>query len=247
LTIFWPMKRSRKPENKEETIAVEREKLAKKFGVPERSITLDYVAARIEAEEPQLRLKIQIRNWQKAFGVVSIIAVIATAGFFLSRQQAPVIPYVAMVDRSMRVQAIALPAAASKDILAAVKDGEIRRWLQDARTIISDWPALQVTLKSVMNRSAGSATVFLRGWYGTYRPDKRAENETVTVEITNILPRSADTFELEWTEHVYAHTGEFLRNELWKGLLTVAMNPAGNLEENPTGFHVTQVQWSKRS
>jgi type IV secretion system protein TrbF len=68
-----------------------------------------------------------------------------------------------------------------------------------------------------------------------------------TVEISNILQKSPDTFQIRWLETSYAN-GMKKSQEEWTGLFQVKLIPPrneGDAFKNPLGVYVTHFTWSR--
>ena len=97
-------------------------------------------------------------------------------------------------------------------------------------------------------------TAFLNGDPAS-SPFKRAEKETVNVEIISIIPQTAKTWQIDWKETVRQRNSGAIIGEPYRmrALITTRINPdiSGASEEqmraNPLGIYVHDYAWSKQN
>jgi type IV secretory pathway TrbF-like protein len=95
---------------------------------------------------------------------------------------------------------------------------------------------------------AGRGTAeYLNAWFRDNPPF--GGDETASVEITSVLPQSADTFQVSWIEIRSKH-GQAAKKERWKALLTLAQSDElaskpGVALWNPYGLFVKEMSWTK--
>ena len=84
-------------------------------------------------------------------------------------------------------------------------------------------------------------------------PFTRAEKETVTVDISTVLPQTADTWEVTWLESVWDRKGEVKIPPVpMRALVTVyRAEPSATVSEdelrrNPLSVYVRDFSWSKQ-
>jgi type IV secretory pathway TrbF-like protein len=101
--------------------------------------------------------------------------------------------------------------------------------------------------------ASSKMTGFLNG-NPQMNPFKRAESETVNADILSIIPMTANTWQVDWTETVRARKSGTIVGQPYRmrALVTMAMHPdvAGDSEEqmqaNPFGIYVSDYAWSKQ-
>lgn len=78
-------------------------------------------------------------------------------------------------------------------------------------------------------------------------PTERAQHETVTIEIDQVLLLSQTTWRVEWRERSRAINGELIGEIHMTGLVKVgtsAINEATVLY-NPTGLKIIEFDWAR--
>ena len=96
--------------------------------------------------------------------------------------------------------------------------------------------------------SGSQAQTFVSDYYRGDPPQKRAQSETVTVEVKSVLPSSDRTLEIEWLETTRDLYGSVKLQERWKGAFTLAVTPPSEervARINPLGLYVTNASWTR--
>ena len=96
--------------------------------------------------------------------------------------------------------------------------------------------------------SGSAAQTFVSDYYRGDPPFKRAETETVSVEVKSILPTSDRTYEVEWVETTRDLYGSVKATDRWIGYFGIALNPPKDERQariNPLGVYVTSATWAK--
>jgi type IV secretion system protein VirB5 len=94
-----------------------------------------------------------------------------------------------------------------------------------------------------------SASVKLNAWArGPDSPLSKVGQETVTVELQSVLPISADTYELRWSQSSYQHEGAPLGTTTWTATVSLEFEPPATEEDiasNPLGIYVKDFEWHR--
>jgi type IV secretion system protein VirB5 len=96
--------------------------------------------------------------------------------------------------------------------------------------------------------SGSEAQKFVSDYYREDPPQKRAQSETVTVEVKSVLPTSDRTLEVDWIETTRDLYGSVKAQERWKGAFTLAITPPSEermARINPLGLYVTNGSWTR--
>jgi type IV secretion system protein VirB5 len=99
-----------------------------------------------------------------------------------------------------------------------------------------------------LSASGSQAQAFISDFYRSNPPQKRAQTETVSVEVQSVLPTSDKTFEIEWAETTRDLYGTVTQKARWKSAFTIAINPPtdeATARINPLGIYVTNASWGK--
>jgi type IV secretion system protein TrbF len=208
-----------------------------------------YLAARREWDERYGHLISRERNWRRMALVCSLITLISIGGLVRLSMQSHVVPFVVALD-SLGRTVEAGPATEASAADDRLKRATLLAWIEDLRTITTDGIAQRKAIDRVYAHiaSGAQAQTLISEFYRNDPPQKRAQNETVSVEVRSVLPTSERTSELEWREITRDLYGAVKSQDHWKASVTIAINPPTDerlTRMNPLGIYVTSVSWGK--
>lgn len=216
-----------------------------------------YLAAR-RTWNDQSAANIASRQMWQLTGILSLlIALGAVGGVIYIGSQSKFVPYVVQVDKLGQAAAVA-PAQRAALVDARVVHASVAAWIADIRTVTPDIALQRRAIYRVYSMLApnDAATAKSNQWLnGTEEssPFKRAAKETVSVEMSSVLPQTADTWQVDWVETVRDRQGIVKgQPQRWRALVTVYSVPpnADTTEEqmrnNPLGIYVREFSWSKQ-
>lgn len=208
-----------------------------------------YVAARREWNEQTGSIAASRDTWRlTALGALAV-AFLAVGGIAWIGAQNRVVPYVVAVDRLGDQLAIAradVAAPADPRIIRA----RLGRWISDVRTVFVDVTAQRRIIGdayAILSRN-GAAYRTVNEWFAQKSPFDRAKDETVGVQVHSVIPLSANTWQVQWTENHRARDGSALPIEEWRGVVTISLNPPvddATILVNPAGIYIETVEWQK--
>jgi len=208
-----------------------------------------YLAARREWDERYGDLITRARNWRVMALLSGLIALTATTGIAWLSVRSHVVPFVVLVDNLGRSVAsgIADQTEPGDDRL---KRASIFNWVENLRLVTTDGVAQRKAVDRVYSQiaSGSAAQTFISEFYRKDPPFKRAQTTTVSVEVKSVLPTSDRTYEIEWSETTRDLYGGVKATDLWKGSLSIAVNPPKDEREariNPLGIYITDMSWAK--
>src|SRR5215472_602818 len=160
-----------------------------------------YLAARKEWDERYGEFITRARNWRVAALMSVLVALVATVGVVWLTTRSHVIPFVVLIDSLGR------PVASGLAEQTSVGDDRLRRaviqdWIENVRLVTTDGIAQRRAIDRVYAHIASgtSAQAFISEFYRNDPPFKRAQTDTVAVEVKSVLPTSDRTFEVDWVE-----------------------------------------------
>lgn len=207
-------------------------------------VTKQYLAR--EAEMRQSK-----RTWQlTALGLLAINAVLITA-WLTKGDQTRIIPWIVQVDALGKAVATG-PA----DSVSMENDKVVRaflfRFIEQAKSIITDSSAMEKNLRGVYNMTVPSvAQNFLNPYYKENDPFVQAAKSSRTTRPLSFLKQSENTYLVEWEEQDRSPKKQLMATARWKAIITITMNPKRSEEEmqadpfNPFGIYITDLNWSK--
>ena len=208
-----------------------------------------YLAARHEWDERYGDFVTRARNWRFMALLCALIALVATGGLVWLASRSHVIPFVVAIDNLGRpiASGTAEQASAADDRL---KRASILSWIENLRTVTSDTVTQRKMVDHVYIQIANGshAQAFVSDFYRGNPPQKRAETETVAVEVSSVRPTSDRTYEVEWKETTRDLYGTVKSTDRWKGSFTIALDPPTDerlARVNPLGIYVIQASWAR--
>jgi type IV secretion system protein TrbF len=196
--------------------------------------------------------------WQLV-GIVSLLIVLASvAGVIYIGSQSKFVPYVVQVDKLGEVASQRALERASPVDSRIIREA-LSSFITNARLVTPDIAlqrrAIFKVYSMLMKQTPASnkMTAFMNGNL-QMNPFKRAETETVNAEIISIIPMTANTWQVDWTETVRARKNGIIIGQPYRmrALVTmiVRLDVAGDSEEqmqaNPFGVYVSDYAWSKQ-
>ena len=208
-----------------------------------------YLAARREWDERYGDLITRAKNWRTMAALCSLIALVATAGIVWLSARSRVVPFVVLVDNLGR------PVASGVADQTSLNDDRLKRsnifnWVENLRTVTTDGVSQRKAIDRVYAQiaSGSAAQTFVSEYYRGDPPFKRAETETVSVEVKSVLPTSDRSYEVEWLETTRDLYGTVKATDRWKGYLSIVLNPPTDERQariNPLGVYITNASWAK--
>ena len=208
-----------------------------------------YLAARREWDERYGDLITRARNWRTLAVICAVTTLVATGGLMWLSAHSRIVPFVVLVDNLGR------PLASGIAEQATVNDDRLKRasvlaWVGDLRLVTSDGVAQRKAIDHVYAQiaSGSQAQAFVSDFYRSIPPFKRAQIETVSIDVNSVLPTSDRTFEVDWVETTRDLYGAVKATDRWKGSFSIALNPPTDerlARINPLGVYVTNVSLAK--
>lgn len=208
-----------------------------------------YLIARREWDERYGDLITRARNWRLMAILSGLVALTAAGGLVWTGARSHVVPFVVLIDSLGRAVAsgVADQTQAGDDRL---KRASLFNWVENLRLVTTDGISQRKAIDRVYSQiaSGSAAQTFVSEFYRNDPPFKRAQTGTVSVEVKSVLPTSDRTYEIEWVETTRDLYGTVKATDLWKGSLSIAMNPPKDEREaraNPLGIYITEMNWAK--
>ncbi|MGL4447824.1 MAG: conjugal transfer protein TrbF [Aeromonas sp.] len=195
------------------------------------------------------------QTWQ-VIGLLSLLIALACVGGIIHiGSQSKFIPYIVEVDK--RGQTVALgPLTAADKVDQRIVHATVADFIQNARLVTPD-VALQrkavFRLYAVLSANE-PAMVKMNEWLNASAeasPFKRASKETVSIDVTSVIPESPDTWQVDWTETTRDRQGVLKSTLPMRALITVYTVPPNaqttdeQLRNNPLGIYVRDFSWSR--
>lgn len=186
-----------------------------------------------------------------------LIALAGVGGAIYIGSQSKFVPYVVEVDKLGESLAVS-PAQRAADADPRVVHASVAAFISNIRMVTPDVALQRKAVFKVyaMLSSKDSATTRANDWLnGTddSSPFKRAEKETVSIEVVSVLPQTPDTWQVDWIETARDRQGVVkdkpYRMRALVTVYTVGTTPQTTeeqLRDNPLGIYVRDFSWSKQ-
>lgn len=197
------------------------------------------------------------RQMFQILGILSLLIALASVGGIIHiGSQSKFIPYVVEVDKHSQPMAVA-PAERAAPVDQRIVLAAVAAWVSDIRLVTPDI-ALQrkaiFRLYSMLSPNDPATTKANQWLNGTKEssPFVRAADETVSIELTSVIPQTAETWQVDWIESSRDRQGNMKgKPQRWRALVTVhvmattAATTEEDIRNNPLGVHVRDFSWSK--
>jgi type IV secretion system protein TrbF len=214
-----------------------------------QSTTNPYLIARQEWDERYGNLITRAKNWRFLAVLCASIALVQTVGLIFLSMRSRVVPYIVAVDTLGRqVAAGAVEESSTGD--DRLKRAALFEWVGDLRMITADGIAQRKAIDRVYARIANgsSAMTLVNEFYRAEPPQKRAQTQTISVDVKTVLATSDKTYQVEWVETIRDLNGQVKSEDHWKGAFTIVINPPTDerlIRTNPIGIYVKNASWTR--
>ena len=193
--------------------------------------------------------RVQARNWRYIAFASMALALISTTGAVILGVKKQVATYVVEVDKAGMPGRITLASEPYQPATAQVGYfvGEVVR-------LVRERPLDPVVMRQQWTKAyqflAGQAVNAMNEYAASDTGMKSLPGEGATartVEISSILQKANDTFQVRWVETTYAN-GFRRSHEEYTGLFQVKLMPPRDEADsfkNPIGVYVTNFTWSR--
>lgn len=219
--------------------------------MPDRTSTPSdtYLQARAEWNERYGSYIASARSWRLIALLSMSAALLAIGGVVYIGSQSRIVPYVVEVNQ------LGDALAARRADIAETPDtrlirAQLARWISDVRTVWLDAAAQRFIINEAyaMIDRQSQAYDAINIYFRANDPFHRAQDETVNVHVSSVLPISKTTWRIEWSEESSQRDGALMQSVNWQGTITVAVSPptdSNTILVNPTGLFIENFSWGK--
>jgi len=190
--------------------------------------------------------RVQARNWRfMAFGCLAL-AIGLSGGVVWQAGRSTITPYVVEIDTLGQTRAVG-PAIAAYEPTDAQIAYHLARFIENVRSLSIDPIVVRQNWLRAYDYATDRAANTLNDYARENDPFSRVGQRTVTVEVTNIVRSSDDSFELRWREQSFEN-GVLADTTRYTAVLSIVLQPPRNeeaLRKNPLGIYVHALNWSR--
>lgn len=208
-----------------------------------------YLAARREWNERYGSYIATAKMWRGVAVTSLVIAAVSVGGVVHFASQNKLIPYVVEVNAdgdTLQVYQASQMLPADRRVVRA----QLAQFIQDVRSVSSDVAVQRRSIERAYAHLSGDLPAYtaINTWFRQNVPFERARNETVVVEVRQVLPLSDNTWRIEWIERPRSRNGEALPATRWTGTASVVTGgevDARTIMLNPVGLYIREFDWSR--
>jgi type IV secretion system protein TrbF len=218
--------------------------------VPTHGELNPYVDARREWNERYGDYIQQAHHWRTTAIFCAAAALISVSGVVYIGAQSKVVPYVVEVDKLGGVAAVAR-AENPADVDPRIIKAYLARFVADWRSVTIDREAQKSAIGRVyaMLPNGSVALGKVNEFFKSRNPFTTSAKQSIDVDVTNLLPISGQTWQVEWQEVTRDRRGEVEGTVRMKVSIIVGITPPTQeslILINPLGVYITDLNWSQQ-
>jgi len=207
-----------------------------------------YLAARMEWNERYGSYAKAAAAWRIVGVTGMVMAVIGFSYALYQSTQVKLVPYIVEVDK--------LGTAASAGFAQQIEYADARVVRATLGSFVANFSSVTpdaVVQKQYIDRTyallraSDPATEKINAWFRGNSPFDRARTTTVAIEVTNIVPLSNQSYQIDWTEYERDRQGKELGVRRYRGVATVTLTPPQDeavIRFNPIGLYLKDFDWT---
>jgi type IV secretion system protein TrbF len=207
-----------------------------------------YLNARREWNERYGSYISSMKIWRLTALISLCIAGIAIGGTVYLASQNKLIPYIVEIDREGRPTNVTEIVSATS-IDSRIVRAQLGQLIKDFRGVTSDSVVQKAAIDRLYAHLSGNLPAInqVNGFMKENNPYQRSQEETVSIDIHQILPVSDSTWRIEWSEKPITASGEALPILKMTGTVGVVMGKidVNKLMLNPIGMYIRHIDWSQ--
>lgn len=207
-----------------------------------------YLAARQEWNERYGTYVREARVW-RIVGIISLgLALIGFSYALYLSTEVKLVPYIVEVDK------LGTPVSAGVPEQIEYADPRVVRatlgsFIASFRSVTPDAVVQKqyIDRTYALLRTSDPSTEKINAWFRGNSPFETAKTATVSVEVSNIVALSNQTYQIDWTEFVRDRKGRETATRRFRGIATVTLTAPqdeATIRLNPIGLYIRDFDWT---
>lgn len=207
-----------------------------------------YLAARQEWNERYGTYVREARVW-RIVGIISLgLALIGFSYALYLSTEVKLVPYIVEVDK------LGTPVSAGIPEQIEYADPRVVRatlgsFIASFRSVTPDAVVQKqyIDRTYALLRTSDPSTEKINAWFRGNSPFETAKTATVSVEVSNVVALSNQTYQIDWTEFVRDRKGRETATRRFRGIATVTLTAPqdeATIRLNPIGLYIRDFDWT---
>ncbi|CAM5284678.1 Conjugal transfer protein TrbF OS=Afipia felis OX=1035 GN=BN961_00051 PE=4 SV=1 [Afipia felis] len=207
-----------------------------------------YLAARQEWNERYGSYVKAAAAWRIVGITGMVLAVIGTSYALYQSTQVKLVPYIIEVDKLGSAVTAGFPQQieyADPRVVRATLAG----FVSNFRSVSPDTAVQKqyIDRTYALLRTADPATEKINAWFRANSPFNKARTATVSIEVSNVIALSNQSYQIDWAEIERDRRGKELSTRRFRGVATVTLTPPQDeqtIRLNPIGLYLRDFDWT---
>ncbi len=218
---------------------------------PEEPLDTPYKRAKQEWDERIGSVVVQAKNWRLAAFASFGLVLIAMMGMIYLGAQPKLEPYIVEINQQNGDSHFRGPVSQRWQQFTPSKAAiqyHLQRFITHTRSISSDPAVLKQNWFDAYALVTQKASSQLGEYVKQHDPFKRAETQRISIEITAMVPMSAQAWQVDWVETLWGTQGNQLEQQRWRGMFQIQLKKPediNSLTKNPIGLYIDEFNWAQ--
>ena len=207
-----------------------------------------YLAARQEWNERYGSYVKAAAAWRIVGITGMVLAVVTTSYALYQSTRVKLVPYIIEVDKLGSAVTAGFPQQieyADPRVVRATLAG----FVSNFRSVSPDTAVQKqyIDRTYAMLRTADPATEKVNAWFRANSPFDKARTATVSIEVSNVVVLSNQSYQIDWAEIERNRRGKELSTRRFRGVATVVLTPPQDeqtIRLNPIGLYLRDFDWT---
>jgi type IV secretory pathway TrbF-like protein len=174
------------------------------------------------------------------------LAILVSTALVWQINRTTLTPFVIEVDTLGEVKAVGPAIEAYRPTDAQIAY-HLARFIQNVRSLSSDAVVVRQQWLEAYDYASDRGAAVLNDYARANDPFARVGQNTIAVEVNNVVRMSDASFQVRWLERTYTN-GAITTTDRWTAIVSLRVEPPrdeARLRKNPLGLYVDGLNWSR--